>query len=101
MRFETYVAFRYLRGKRKSRFVGLITVISVAGVSVGVVALIVGVLALVRFYSRKNDTLLLIGSAMIGVAVLDTYHLFVTTGVPFPLMPADHAATEPWSWPSR
>lgn len=41
MRFEAYVALRYLRGKRKSRFVSLITLISVAGVSVGVMALIV------------------------------------------------------------
>ncbi|MDX1394629.1 MAG: PAS domain S-box protein [Gemmatimonadota bacterium] len=63
-----------------------------------VVALIAGILALVRFYSRKNDTLLLIGAAMIGASVLDTYHLFVTTGIPFPLMPLDHEATEPWSW---
>ncbi|MCL4692795.1 MAG: lipoprotein-releasing ABC transporter permease subunit [Candidatus Hydrogenedentes bacterium] len=41
MRFEAYVAMRYLRGKRKNRFVSLITIISVAGVSVGVMALIV------------------------------------------------------------
>jgi lipoprotein-releasing system permease protein len=41
MRFEAYVAMRYLRGKRKNRFVSLITIISIAGVSVGVMALIV------------------------------------------------------------
>jgi lipoprotein-releasing system permease protein len=41
MRFETYVAARYLRGKRKNRFVNLIAFISVAGVAVGVIALIV------------------------------------------------------------
>jgi lipoprotein-releasing system permease protein len=41
MKFEAFVALRYLRGKRKSRFVALITIISVAGVSVGVMALIV------------------------------------------------------------
>jgi lipoprotein-releasing system permease protein len=41
MRFEAYVALRYLRGKRKNRFVSLITIISIAGVSVGVMALIV------------------------------------------------------------
>ena len=63
-----------------------------------VVALIVGTLALVRYYSRKNDTLLLIGSAMIGVSVLDAYHLLVASGANLPLMPVDHRATEPWSW---
>ena len=41
MRFESFVALRYLRGKRKNRFVSLITLISIAGVSVGVIALIV------------------------------------------------------------
>ena len=41
MRFEAFIAGRYLRGKRKNRFVSLITLISVAGVSVGVMALIV------------------------------------------------------------
>ena len=41
MRFEAYVALRYLRGKRKTRFISLITIISMAGVAVGVMALIV------------------------------------------------------------
>jgi lipoprotein-releasing system permease protein len=41
MRFEAYVALRYLRGKRKTRFISLITIISIAGVAVGVMALIV------------------------------------------------------------
>ncbi len=41
MRFESFVALRYLRGKRKNRFVSLITVISVLGVTVGVMTLIV------------------------------------------------------------
>ena len=41
MRFESYIAFRYLRGKRKNRLVSLITIISIAGVSVGVMTLIV------------------------------------------------------------
>lgn len=47
MRFETFIAARYLRAKRKNRFVSLIGIISVAGVSVGVIALIVvmGVMA--------------------------------------------------------
>jgi lipoprotein-releasing system permease protein len=41
MRFEAFVAQRYLRSKRRNRFVSLITIISIAGVSVGVTALIV------------------------------------------------------------
>ncbi len=41
MRFETFVALRYVRSKRRNRFISLISLISVAGVSVGVIALIV------------------------------------------------------------
>ncbi|GMV99336.1 MAG: hypothetical protein AMXMBFR84_04750 [Candidatus Hydrogenedentota bacterium] len=52
MRFEAYVAQRYLRGKRKSRFIGLITFISVGGVSVGVMALIV-VMSVMTGFDRE------------------------------------------------
>ena len=41
MGFETFVALRYLGGKRKNRFISLISLISVAGVTVGVMALII------------------------------------------------------------
>lgn len=57
MRFETYVALRYLRGKRKNRFVSLITVISVAGVSVGVMTLIVVMGVMTGFDEALRDTI--------------------------------------------
>jgi len=41
MLFETFLATRYLKAKRKQAFISVITVISVAGVMVGVMALIV------------------------------------------------------------
>ena len=41
MRFEFFVAARYLRAKRRQAVVGVITVISIAGVAVGVAALII------------------------------------------------------------
>lgn len=41
MAFETFVARRYLRAKRKHRFVSAVTAISVVGVATGVMALIV------------------------------------------------------------
>ncbi len=58
MRFETYVAFRYVRGKRKNRFVSLITVISVAGVSVGVIALIVVMSIMTGFDNALRETII-------------------------------------------
>ena len=41
MSFELFVAARYLRAKRKTRFISIVTVISVVGVATGVAALIV------------------------------------------------------------
>jgi len=41
MRFELYIAARYLRAKRRQAVVGLVTLISVAGVAAGVAALII------------------------------------------------------------
>src|SRR5215471_1660 len=41
MRFELFVATRYLRAKRRQAFIGIITAISVAGVAAGVASLII------------------------------------------------------------
>src|SRR5271155_4849279 len=41
MRFEFFIAARYLRAKRRQAVVGVITVISIAGVAVGVASLII------------------------------------------------------------
>jgi lipoprotein-releasing system permease protein len=41
MRFELFVASRYLRAKRRQAFIGIITAISVLGVTAGVASLIV------------------------------------------------------------
>jgi len=42
-------------------------------------AFIVGSMALVRFYSRKDNTFLIIGAGFLGTAFLDTYHAVVTS----------------------
>jgi lipoprotein-releasing system permease protein len=41
MFFELYVASRYLRAKRRQAVVGVVTIISIAGVAAGVAALII------------------------------------------------------------
>jgi lipoprotein-releasing system permease protein len=41
MRFELFIATRYLRAKRRQAFIGIITVISIVGVAAGVASLIV------------------------------------------------------------
>lgn len=39
MRYETFIALRYMRSRRRTRFISLITYISVGGVAIGVAAL--------------------------------------------------------------
>ena len=41
MRFELFIAARYLKAKRRQAVVGVVTAISVAGVTAGVAALII------------------------------------------------------------
>jgi lipoprotein-releasing system permease protein len=58
MRFEAFVAARYLRGKRKNRFISLITIISMAGVAVGVMALIVVLSVMTGFQTALRETII-------------------------------------------
>ena len=62
MRFELFVAARYLRAKRRQAVVGIITAISVAGVAVGVASLIVA-LAITNGMSRDLQQRLLSSTA--------------------------------------
>ncbi len=41
MRFELFIATRYLRAKRRQAFIGIITGISILGVAAGVASLVV------------------------------------------------------------
>jgi lipoprotein-releasing system permease protein len=52
MRFETFVALRYLAASRRRAHVALISVISVAGLAIGVMALIVSLALLSGFQDR-------------------------------------------------
>lgn len=61
-------------------------------------AMIVGVMALVRFYSKKNDTILFIGAGFLGTAFLDGYHSMVTSSFFAPYLPSDLPSLIPWSW---
>ncbi len=58
MRFELFIAARYLRAKRRQAVVGLITVISVAGVAVGVASLIIALAITTGMRRDLQDRLL-------------------------------------------
>src|SRR4030081_2357017 len=58
MRFELFVATRYLRAKRRQAFIGVITMISVLGVAAGVASLIVALAINNGFRQDLQDRLL-------------------------------------------
>jgi lipoprotein-releasing system permease protein len=58
MSFERFVSFRYLRAKRKQKFISLISVISVMGVAVGVMALIVVLSVYTGFTEGLRDQII-------------------------------------------
>lgn len=58
----------------------------------------VGVLALVRYYSHKSSIFLLIGAAFMGTALLDGYHTIVTSSFFDAIFPSPSPSLIPWSW---
>lgn len=58
MRFELFIASRYLRAKRKQAVIGVITGISIAGVSAGVASLIIALAINNGFRQDLQDRLL-------------------------------------------
>lgn len=58
MRYELFIALRYLRSRRKQAFVSAITFISILGVAVGVAALIVVQAVETGFFEELQDKIL-------------------------------------------
>ncbi|MHB1014190.1 MAG: lipoprotein-releasing ABC transporter permease subunit [Desulfurivibrionaceae bacterium] len=65
MYFEWFVCLRYLRAKRKHGFISIISLISIAGVMVGVMALIVVLAVMTGFTSEFRDKILGINSQVV------------------------------------
>jgi len=70
MRFELYVAARYLRAKRRQAVVGVVTAISIAGVAAGVAALIIA-LAITNGMRRDLQDRLVDSSAHVQLMASD------------------------------
>ena len=58
MSFEFFIGRRYLRAKQKQAFISLITVLSIAGVTVGVMALIVVIAVMAGFEADLKSRIL-------------------------------------------
>lgn len=63
-----------------------------------VVAAVVGSLALVRFYSKKSNRFLFIGTGFIATAFLDGYHGLVTSDWFYQRFTENLSDLAPWSW---
>jgi lipoprotein-releasing system permease protein len=58
MSYETFIGRRYLRAKQKQAFISLITILSIAGVAVGVMALIVVIAVMTGFEADLKTRIL-------------------------------------------
>jgi lipoprotein-releasing system permease protein len=58
MQFELFIGLRYLKAKRKSTFISIITFISIAGVTLGVMALIVVLAVMTGFEEDLKEKIL-------------------------------------------
>ena len=70
MKFELFVALRYLKAKRKQAAISIITIISILGVTAGVTALIVA-LAISRGFREDLQSKLLRGTSHINILPVD------------------------------
>jgi len=58
MRYELFLALRYLRPKKKGAFVSVITIIAIIGVAVGVAALIIALSLMTGFHENIQEKIL-------------------------------------------
>ena len=58
MRYEWFIGLRYLKAKRKQTFISIITVISIAGVTLGVLALIIVLAVMSGFEKTLKEKIL-------------------------------------------
>ncbi|RUA03135.1 MAG: lipoprotein-releasing ABC transporter permease subunit [Deltaproteobacteria bacterium] len=65
MAFEYFIGARYLRARQKQSFISLITILSIAGVTVGVMALIVVIAVMTGFESDLKTRILGIESHLV------------------------------------
>ena len=65
MTYERFIASRYLRAKQKQSFISLITILSIAGVTVGVMALIVVIAVMAGFEQEWQSRILGVESHLV------------------------------------
>lgn len=61
-------------------------------------ALFAGVIAMVRFYSKKNNMFLFLGTGFLGTAILDGYHTILSSLYFSEQFPSAFPSLTGWSW---
>lgn len=61
-------------------------------------AFFTGVLALVRYYTKKTNTLLCLAVGFLGTGILETFHTLATSPFMNQLFPSPPPALIPWTW---
>ncbi len=87
-----YLLLREVPWRSDAQFHTLLEVIAT------LLALMVGAVALVRYYSRPVNSYLFVGTGFLGTAFLDGYHTVVTSTWLSVYAPSLPAALIPWSW---
>src|SRR3990172_5588373 len=67
MGFELFIGLRYFRAKRKNNFVSLITVLSIGGVTLGVMALIIVISVINGFEEKMKEKILGVNSHIVVI----------------------------------
>ncbi|HWK95905.1 MAG TPA: EAL domain-containing protein [Pseudolabrys sp.] len=91
-----FVAGAFLLGR--SGWPGSIELHAIVEIIATLLAVTIGILALVRYYSRKDRIFLAVGCAFLGVGTLDGYHAVVTSSYFANLISSSAMAATPWSW---
>jgi len=65
MSFESFVGLRYLKAKRKNSFISLITLLSIGGVTLGVMALIIVISVINGFEEKMKEKILGVNSHIV------------------------------------
>jgi len=84
--------------KMDSSWVGNKQVHTLMELTATLLALFVGILALIRYYTKRETLFLFIGAAFLGTAFLDGYHTIVTSKFFDQLFPSSPESLIPWSW---
>lgn len=82
MPFELFIGLRYLKAKRKATFISIITVISTAGVTLGVMALIVVLAVMTGFENDLKEKILGTNAHIVVIrsgAPMDNYESVMKT----------------------